>query len=380
MITKLRRVAAQHLVNMGGWRTDRKIIVIESDDWGSIRMPSKKVYDKLLSRGVPVDKSPYCRYDSLASESDLEALFETLKKFKGSNGRHPVLTANVLTANPNFEKIKDSGFHEYYYEQISDTFNKYPQHENCLNLWKEGNENRLFHQQSHGREHLNVHFWLNLLRNDEYDFRLAFDNCCWGLSNDIYPEMKKSIQASLDFNSLDELDGQKKIIKNGLQLFEDLFGYRSTSFIASNYIWSSALNSVLKEEGVRYMQGMKYQKYPGSNEKGRAMERRYLGQKNKDGQLNLVRNCSFEPSLLKDKESVLDSCIKAVSTAFIWRKPAIITSHRINYIGTLYPENRYENLGFLRKLLKEILDKWPEVEFMTSVELGQIIENEKLEM
>ncbi|NTW32234.1 MAG: hypothetical protein HGB12_06370 [Bacteroidetes bacterium] len=33
--------------NIPGWRTDRKILVIESDDWGSIRMPSKETYSGL---------------------------------------------------------------------------------------------------------------------------------------------------------------------------------------------------------------------------------------------------------------------------------------------------------------------------------------------
>ena len=27
------------IINIPGWTTNRKIIVIESDDWGSIRMP-----------------------------------------------------------------------------------------------------------------------------------------------------------------------------------------------------------------------------------------------------------------------------------------------------------------------------------------------------
>ena len=33
-----------NLLSIPGWRTNRHIVVIESDDWGSIRMPSKEVY------------------------------------------------------------------------------------------------------------------------------------------------------------------------------------------------------------------------------------------------------------------------------------------------------------------------------------------------
>jgi hypothetical protein len=60
----------------------RKIIVIESDDWGSIRMPSKEVYRSLLKKGLRVDQCPYNRYDSLASEDDLTGLFNVLMKYK----------------------------------------------------------------------------------------------------------------------------------------------------------------------------------------------------------------------------------------------------------------------------------------------------------
>ena len=43
MISSLKR----NLLNFRGWTTKRKIVVIESDDWGSIRMPSKNIFKKL---------------------------------------------------------------------------------------------------------------------------------------------------------------------------------------------------------------------------------------------------------------------------------------------------------------------------------------------
>ena len=39
-----------------GWKTDRKIVVIESDDWGSIRMPRREVYEMSLKKGYRVDR------------------------------------------------------------------------------------------------------------------------------------------------------------------------------------------------------------------------------------------------------------------------------------------------------------------------------------
>ena len=54
-----------------GRKTNRKILVIESDDWGSIRMPSKKSYDNLLNTGIAVDKCPFKTFDSLETTEDI---------------------------------------------------------------------------------------------------------------------------------------------------------------------------------------------------------------------------------------------------------------------------------------------------------------------
>ncbi len=61
----IKKIIGRSLINLLGWRTSRKIVVIESDDWGSIRMPSHDVYTKCLKEGYPVDKNAYERYDSL---------------------------------------------------------------------------------------------------------------------------------------------------------------------------------------------------------------------------------------------------------------------------------------------------------------------------
>jgi len=110
-----------HLSNIPGWRTRRKIVVIESDDWGSIRMSSKKAFQSLLKAGIPVDKSHYNLYDSLESNSDLEMLMKTLEKFKDSTGHSPVITGVNIVGNPDFEKIAANNFTKYEFEPVTET-------------------------------------------------------------------------------------------------------------------------------------------------------------------------------------------------------------------------------------------------------------------
>ena len=64
----------RNLSNIRGWKTNRKIIVIESDDWGSIRMPDNKTYNKLQNSRISNSLSLYDRLDSLEHREDLQAL------------------------------------------------------------------------------------------------------------------------------------------------------------------------------------------------------------------------------------------------------------------------------------------------------------------
>ena len=173
-MSNLRSWIAPYYRNLRGWRTKRKIVVFESDDWGSIRMPSREVYEKCLKSGYPLDRIAYERFDSLESNDDLELLFETLGKFADIHGNHPVITANCLVANPDFEKIKESGYQSYFYELVIETFQREPSTARSFDLWKTGQEAGVFKMQFHGREHLNVGLFMRALQEKNDDVLFAF--------------------------------------------------------------------------------------------------------------------------------------------------------------------------------------------------------------
>ena len=45
----------------------------------------------------------------------------------------------------------------------------------------------------------------------------------------------------------------------------------------------------------------------------------------------------------------------------------------MNYIVAIHPENTDRNLPELKRLLQTIVKKWPNVEFVSSDQLGRII-------
>lgn len=245
-----------------GWRTDRKIVVIESDDWGSIRIPSKEVLNYLLDKGVELHPElGYDKYDTLASNSDLENLLEVLSSVKDFNGNPAKITLNCIMTNPDFAKIKASNFTEYHYELFTETLKRYPNHNNAFNLWEEGINNNLFKPQFHGREHLNVQMWMEALRKDYSGVREAFNKEVFCNYIDKRLDARYRFLDAYNVASKDDYEYICNSIKDGLHLFGELFGYKSKSMIAPNYTWDDEVEETAYSEEVCFLQGGIHQKY-----------------------------------------------------------------------------------------------------------------------
>ncbi|MBN1386943.1 MAG: hypothetical protein JW965_00765 [Bacteroidales bacterium] len=366
----------KNLSNLPGWRTKRKLVVLESDDWGSIRMPSRQAFERLLIEGIDLisdEGSRFNKYDSLATSRDLELLFEVLSSVKDSCGNPSVLTPVSVVANPDFEKIRQSEFTEYHYEPFTETLKRYKGCDESFKLWREGIENRIFLPQFHGREHLNVKVWMRALMGRHENTTKAFNQNMWGISTTNDPDIKMEFQAAFDFIDPGDLEYHEEVISSGLNLFESLFGYRATYLVPPNGPMSSKLDKVCYDEGIRFISVPKLQIEP--LDYGRTRKKiHWLGQKNKHGLRYITRNCFFEPG--ESGRDWVDSCMNEISEMFGYKKPAIISSHRLNYIGALYPENRDNGLKQLNTLLRQIIKTWPDAEFITTAQLGEIINNE----
>lgn len=357
-----------------GWKTNRKIVVIESDDWGCIRMPLRETYNKLLKLGIRVDKDDYCKFDNLATPNELSSLFEILSSVKDKNGRHAVMTANTIMANPDFDRIRESNFEEYFFEPFTKTLSRNASTEKSFEVWKQGMQSNLFHPQFHGREHLYVKKWMQDLRNKVRATLIGFDFRTFGLTSCTSPEIDFNYMGAFNSGLNEDIDIFKSIIKEGLNMFENTFKYRSLSFIPTTYTWPIEIESTLVENDVRFLQGTHYQAIPVDDDntfKGR--NNTLVGIKSKSGLIYLIRTCDFEPSQKKVTDSI-GECMHKIEQAFSIKKPAIISTHRLNFIGSIHQSNRDNNLKLFHKLLSKIVKKWPDVEFMSSDELGMLKE------
>lgn len=366
----------QSIYNLPGFRTKRKLVVIESDDWGALRTPCPDSRQELIDSGMDLESNPYHMFDSLERNEDVSNLMEVLSSIRDCRGNPVIFTLNNITANPNFKAIAESDFKEYYYESFTDTYKRYEGSDKVKQLIEEGRTNGLFNVQFHGREHLNIPRWMKELKAGNKVIFNAFKREMYSPPVAFTMNYPMEFMDALDYDNEQEADEKVNIINTGLNIFISAWGAYPESFIAPCYRWDSKIESFLSLKGVNFLQSQRAQLIPRpfpNYEVNSAF--RYTGQRNKFGQIYTVRNVMFEPSLRNHDENIISEALQQISLSFRMRKPVIISSHRINYIGRINCQNSEKSTEMLAKLLKKITERYPDVEFVSSPQLGSIIMN-----
>lgn len=373
MLSKLKQNIILNLKNIPGWKTNRKLVVFAVDDYGNIRVDSKAARERMDKAGLKI-LSHFDAYDTLETREDLEMLYETLSSVKDKNGRNAVFTPLALTCNINFEQIAEEGFKEYRYELLTETFKKLEAiqpdaYTGAWDLWLKGISEGLMAPQFHGREHLNLKVFNEKLLNNDDELLTCLKNRSYtSISDTVYKTI--GYTAAFQFWDFKENEGFKEIIKSGLNAFEKIFGYKASVFNApaggeSNYIYK-----FLNEGGIKFIEVPLIKKeHLGFGKYKRIFN--YTGKRNKLGQTFLVRNCVFEPTSDKSIDWVAYT-IEQIGAAFRWNRPAVISSHRVNFCGHIDPANRKIGIDALSALLKKVTERWGDVEF---VSLGELCEN-----
>jgi len=366
----IKNLIASNLKYIGGKTTNRKLVVFESDDWGSNRIASKEALYSLKKIGVLNDNSShYDKYDTIARTKDLEILFETLTCVKDCNGNNAVFTTFLNPVNPDFERIKQDNYQNYYYETFFETLNRTGEREQVETLWMQGLSSNIFSLAYHSREHLCFPLWMDFLKKGEPVLRQAMDHNFYSVPLEGLPHWASSFRPPLFFTNKDQKEQIKKSLIEGIHIIKKMFGTFPYVFCPGNGISHIDFDKVLSHEGVIAIVTNRFRKEPDGKGKVR---HRYMTNswKNEFGQMYYYRNSCFEPTYSKNS---VNFCLDQIKNAFRWHKPAIICSHRVNYIGFLDPSNRDKGLKELRTLLQQIVKRWPDVEFISSNDYAKIL-------
>ena len=370
----IKQTIISNLKNLPGTKTKRKLVVIYVDDYGSIRVRDKQAYNNLLKAGLAVDKTRY-GYDTLCTTEDLQMLFDVLTSVKDKNGHQAVFTPFANIANPDFERIKNSGFQQYYREPFTETMKRLGSaYDGAYQLWKQGIANGIFRPEYHGTEHISVWKFMKALQEGHKSTVLSFEN--ESVASPFFPDEPKIDHdtAVFDIVKASDNDSLKTDIKVGLDMFEELLGYRAVQFTPGAAIYSPLLHDSLLQNGIKSIHVQRYKAYPlgdGKYEKSFL----YTGKTNEVGQRYIVRNCVFEP-FLDDRThnlNAVNNCLLNIEAAFRMHAPAMVSTHRVNFAGAIESTHRNESLRMLNELLHEIVKRWPDVEFVSGGQLSELL-------
>ena len=97
--TYLKAFVGGYLANRGPHKVDEKLVIFESDDWGAVRTPNRAFVEQGPHHGLEIAKSRF-KVDALASERDLDDLFDLLLQFRDHTGQPAKFTANSSWGMP----------------------------------------------------------------------------------------------------------------------------------------------------------------------------------------------------------------------------------------------------------------------------------------
>lgn len=372
----MKQLLFNHLKNIQGWRTDRKLIVFSVDDYGNVRLSSRKALENLQKNQIPFN-SHFDRLDTLETREDLESLYEVLSSVKDKFDKPAIFTPYSLSCNIDFDTMTTNDYSEYNYELLPKTYEKLASQDTnayagTWTLWQEGIDKNIMKPQFHGREHFNLNIFNDLLN-------MRNENLLKVLKQNSYvsiPEHKAYEQgwtAAYSFNHITETEGFLENVIDGLKAFKEVYGYDSNTFTPPAQQFPLHLENELRHLGIEYIDRPRsLNRHLGSGK--HQIEKHKLG--GGTDMIELVRNVVFEPTTPCTSNWV-DYTFKQIEAAFFWKKPANISSHRVNFCGHIEEGNRKIGLAALKQLLDKIVNRWPEVEFISADQLGTIIANNK---
>lgn len=328
-----------------------KIIIIESDDWGLERASSAETLE-WMRRKFGSDKFSRWSLDSIETAEDMIYLFDLLENYRSKFQFPPVITANFITHNFDYSENSSLCF-----RSINSQKGDNSEVAERKKLYKTAVERNYIFPQLHGYSHYNITEAGKYFETEEG--REAFDRK--------FLAARSTIKSNLSF-----LQGEMSI-KNGGHIrlkeasdeFAKFFGFRSVSFIPPTFIFEKSMLRTVSDCSIRLIQSANR-----LTDSSKTKHRFPYFNKGK-GFFWSVRNARLDPH--PEYKFYHEQCLKSIEAAFKYKIPAVIDFHRVNIAGSFNPAYRDTTLTELKKLLDGIYKNWPDVKFMHTAELNNLI-------
>lgn len=313
------------------------VVIFESDDWGA---------------------GPLDQVQALAG------LRETLVQFKDETGRSPVATLGVILATADTQRIRETGCDKYFSINLSE-----PVFTPLREAMQQGVRQGVFALHLHGMEHYWPPALIQAAIKDESVREWLQSDGFHGTESLPSPLQTRWVDASvLPSNPLDA-ETMRTAIAEEMNLFGVCFNIRPRVAVATTFVWSEEVEAQWARMGIDVIvtPGSRYTCREATGKPGGVDKRMVNGELSKHGQIYLVRDVYFEPSLGHTPEKLLNDATTLVRLG----RPCLVEMHRFNFMGST--EQRDANLRALEAALERLQHALPDVRFMTSLELADAI-------
>ncbi|HTR96939.1 MAG TPA: hypothetical protein VMH61_03470, partial [Candidatus Acidoferrales bacterium] len=307
------------------WRR-LKAVVLESDDWGLCAWVADDAAHRALA-DQPAFRSPAGRRygrSTLESAADVRALERTLLEFAGGDGLPPVWQANTIVAAPDWTRLAAPGFDQAALPvtAIEDAPARW-QRPGLGEAWSAAIACGVWWPELHGLHHLPETAWLGALRRAEPDARLALEHAS---------AIGTAVEASGEYDPSEPRPVRARVLREAIARFAVRFGRAPSSFCPPDYRFDDWLEREAAALGLTTLQGRAERaRGPWASLRRRIVPPRFPDRAG--GRFHLPARTAFEPrgDAAAPGPSGLEAALHGVRAAWSAGRPAIVSTHRLNY-------------------------------------------------
>jgi O-antigen/teichoic acid export membrane protein len=326
-------------------------VLVQSDDWGRVGIPSLEVITELQNEGLLGRESPWDWY-GLESADDVDALAAVLVNIRDSDGRCACMTANFIMGNADLRRMAAENWQEFHWLSIGEGFPGPWDADEVMHSYRRAIASGAFYPALHGLTHFNIKGLMDSLKDaGELGRRTrALAQRDIPYLRSITPEFNFALvrKDASGEHFLSESD-QNAWIQNGVRAFEDVFGCMPDSTCAPGYRANELTYALFARAGI-----------------GVVEEGVWAVPQDDGGVLRLGRNVSFEPVL--DEGDQVERALAQAAECVAAGLPITICTHSINYVSR-FLGRAAQGREDLSRLLNGLRERFPNLRFASDREL-----------
>ena len=343
-----------------------KAVVLESDDWGLCAWVPDDRAHRVLSDQPAFRTEAGLRYgrSTLEHASDVQALVATLLDHRGGDALPPVWQANTVVANPEYSALEPPLFDVAELPLVAHP--RQPARWERPGLWEavqRAEADGVWWAELHGLHHLPATAWLQALRRGADDARHALEQAS---------PISLAVEGSGEYDASEPRELRASDLRRAIEIFTALFGRAPASFCPPDYRFDDWLEAEAGALGLTTLQGKPEQ----AGGRLGPLRRRWRGLRfpHVSGRrFYMPPRIGFEPrgDAAAPGRQGLDAAHRAARAAWSQGRPAIVSTHRLNY-AHLDDDWSHAGRAALRSLLERLCTDG--AVFLVDAEVRQLVE------